>query len=233
MTKADHFSDGSQITRFPERLKEAIGNTSVRKFAQKCGHSESGLRKYLAGKTYPPLDKVMDIAKAADVSVEWLIGIYDDSFIEEQPGEYRISFNDEFILISGYRLEKSTQSCVVNNAPVVPGHRLAFRRSWLKWRGFSEKELVIVWAKGDSMEPTIHNNDTLVVNIARKRPIDGNIYVFRSGEELFVKRYQTLMGAWRLISDNKIYPPLDVPNQEQHSFEVVGQVVHIAKDVGE
>ncbi|CAG9297048.1 XRE family transcriptional regulator [Celerinatantimonas diazotrophica] len=233
MTKADRFSNGSQITRFPERLKEAIGNTSVRKFAQKCGHSESGLRKYLAGKTYPPLDKVIDIAKAADVSVEWLIGIYNDSFIEERPGEYRTSLNDEFTLIPRYRFEEAVENDTVNHAPSASCRCLAFRRNWLTWRGFSEKDLVIVWAKGDSMEPTINNNDTLVVNIARTRPIDGNLYVFRHGEELFIKRYQTLMGDWRLISDNKIYPPLDIPKQEQHQFEVVGQVVHIAKDIGD
>lgn len=104
----------------------------------------------------------------------------------------------------------------------------------MKYRGFNEKDLAIVWAKGDSMEPTIHNNDTLVVHMGRDKPQDGHIYIFRNCEELFVKRYQSMPGAWRLISDNKsLYEPIVIPKEDQHQFEVVGQVVHIAKDIGD
>ncbi|MGR2836458.1 S24 family peptidase, partial [Vibrio vulnificus] len=95
------------------------------------------------------------------------------------------------------------------------------------------KELAIVWANGDSMEPTIHNNDTLVVHMGRNKPQDGHIYIFRNEDQLFVKRYQNILGAWRLISDNKIYDKVDIKKEDQHQFEVVGQVVHIAKDIGD
>lgn len=223
----------AQIDRFKERLKSAIGDESVRSFSKRCGISESVIRKYLNG-SYPVLDKLPSLADAAGTTMEWLIGVDNENELNISDNASMLNIdNSKFALIPGYRIQVSAGNGAFNDDQVVPCRYLAFRRKWLSWRGFSEKDLVIVWAKGDSMEPTINNNDTLVVNMASTRPHDGNIYVFRNGDELFVKRYQTMMGAWRLISDNKIYPPLDIPKQEQYQFEVVGQVVHIAKDVGD
>ncbi|WP_198599155.1 helix-turn-helix domain-containing protein [Vibrio kanaloae] len=157
----------------------------------------------------------------------------DEMSVRESETVYINKFTDEFALIPGYRIQVSAGHGSLNPEQLEPTRHLAFRRKWLKFRGFNEKDLAIVWAKGDSMEPTIHNNDTLVVNMARKKPSDGHIYIFRNGEELFVKRYQSALGSWRLISDNLIYDKLDIPKEEQHQFEVIGQVVHIAKDLGD
>lgn len=210
------------IMRFPERLKEAVGSESVRGFAHKCGLSESGLRKYLSGETYPPLDKLISISEAADRSFNWLCS-----------GEEQAELDDSvFALIPGYNIQVSAGNGTVCHNDEKPFRHLAFRHTWLKSRGFNGEELVVVSAKGDSMEPVINNNDSLVIHIGRTIPRDGYIYVFRNDEELFVKRYQSMLGSWRLISDNPIYSPLDIPKHEQHQFEVIGQVVHIAKDVG-
>jgi transcriptional regulator with XRE-family HTH domain len=45
---------------------------STNAFAQKCGISESIFRKYLAGVSVPGADKLVDIARVADVSLVWL-----------------------------------------------------------------------------------------------------------------------------------------------------------------
>lgn len=142
-------------------------------------------------------------------------------------------FMEEYALIPGYRVQVSAGHGALNCDDKEPVRYLAFRRKWLKYRGFEEHELAIVWAKGDSMEPTIHSNDTLVVHLGRNNPADGHIYIFRNGDELFVKRYQNAFGSWRLISDNPVYDKLDIPKHEQNQFEVIGQVVHIAKDIGD
>ena len=41
----------------------------------------------------------------------------------------------------------------------------------------------------------------------------------------------TLPIAWLLLSDNHLYPPMTIPKDEQHNFQVVGKVVHISHDV--
>lgn len=153
--------------------------------------------------------------------------------VEEPQAVYINQFMEEFVLIPGYRVQVSAGHGSLTQGELEPCRHLAFRRKWLRWRGFDEKELAIVWSKGDSMEPTISNNDTLVVHLGRTRPVDGHIYVVRNDDQLWVKRLQVLPGAWLLLSDNKHYQPIEVPKDEQHTFEVIGQVVHIAHDVGE
>ncbi|PMS50127.1 S24 family peptidase [Vibrio parahaemolyticus] len=173
----------------------------------------------------------------AETQKSLTVGLATDSVSEPTVNYSGISFykdfTEEFALIPGYRVQVSAGHGALNPDELEPTRHLAFRRKWLKFRGFNEKDLAIVWAKGDSMEPTIHNNDTLVVHLGRNKPADGHIYIFRNGEELFVKRYQSMLGTWRLISDNTYYSALDIPKEEQHQFEVVGQVVHIAKDIGD
>jgi len=155
-----------------------------------------------------------------------------DAGVNDERNNY-YTFLEEFALIPGYRVQVSAGHGALTQGEMEPCRHLAFRRKWLKWRGFAEKDLAIVWSKGDSMEPTISNNDTLVVHLGRTRPVDGHIYVVRNDDQLWVKRLQVRPDAWVLISDNTIYPPMTIKKHEQHTFEVIGQVVHISHDVGE
>lgn len=64
----------SGITRFSERLKKAmdlagLNNSQV---AFRAGMSESSIRKYLKGETYPGLDRLVLLASACECSVIWL-----------------------------------------------------------------------------------------------------------------------------------------------------------------
>ncbi|MDO6750036.1 S24 family peptidase, partial [Gilvimarinus sp. 1_MG-2023] len=72
--------------------------------------------------------------------------------------------------------------------------KLAFRRKWLKFKGLHEKDLVVVFAKGDSMEPTISDNNTIMVDTSDTSPQDGRMYVIRVDGHLLVKRTQILPG---------------------------------------
>lgn len=141
-------------------------------------------------------------------------------------------FLTEFVLIPGYSVQVSAGHGATAFEREAPSRFLAYRKKWLQYRGFKESDLVIVWAKGDSMEPTIHNNDTLVINTSRKKPVDGHIYVIRFEDSLWVKRMQVKATSWILLSDNPVYPPMEIKLDEQSSFEVVGQVVNISKDIG-
>ena len=110
--------------------------------------------------------------------------------------------------------------------------RLAFRKDWLLHRGLHEQDLNIVTAKGDSMEPTISSKDTLLVDTSKTNPRDGNIYVIRSGDVLWVKRIQRQVdGNLLLISDNTTYPPMPLMLAEHPDIQVIGQVVQVSKNL--
>jgi SOS-response transcriptional repressor LexA len=57
---------------FSSRLREAIGQKSVYTFSVESGIDQSLLGKYLNGKSVPGLDKLVQIAEAAGVTVGWL-----------------------------------------------------------------------------------------------------------------------------------------------------------------
>lgn len=224
----EHESSNSLVSCFAVRLNEMLNGESLRSFARRTNLSETAIRKYSTGESTPNLERLVAIAQAGGVSVQWLAT---GERLEHKETEPQGKMEDEFVLIPGYNIQVSCGHGAINCEQLEPSRHLAFRRKWLKYKGFNEKDLAIVWAKGDSMHPTISNNDTLVVHIGRKKISDGNIYVLRNDDQLWVKRVQVTPTSWELISDNEHYDKISVPKDEQHTFEVVGQVVHIAKDI--
>ncbi|MGX8942193.1 helix-turn-helix domain-containing protein [Symbiopectobacterium sp. Eva_TO] len=60
------------INRFPERLRYAMNGMSNIELARRCSLSESAIRNYLTGKSYPSLDRLASIAEACDSPLQWL-----------------------------------------------------------------------------------------------------------------------------------------------------------------
>ena len=57
---------------FKCRLRQIIGEESVRSFALRAEISPSVVRQYLAGKSLPALDNLLAMTKAAQVNLLWL-----------------------------------------------------------------------------------------------------------------------------------------------------------------
>lgn len=92
---------------------------------------------------------------------------------------------------------------------------------------FSANEAFIVSAKGDSMEPRIHEGD-LVISQKNSIPNNGDIIVCVLDKEVLVKKYFHQANRITLISiNNEKYPP--VPVSEDDYFKVEGIVRSIIK----
>lgn len=210
-------------TGFAERLRKVIGEGSARAFAHKAGMGDSTFRNILNG-GMPRLDNLLRISNAAGVSVEWLA-------TGKEPAKSDSNFEEEFALIPGYNVQVAAgHGSLVGDES--PSRELAFRRKWLRYRGLHEQDLALVFAKGDSMEPTISDNETVMVDTSEKKLRDGHIYVIRNGDHLLVKRIQTLWNdGVQLLSDNKEYPPQEIANEDMEALQVIGKVVWVGKDL--
>jgi transcriptional regulator with XRE-family HTH domain len=62
-----------EISRFPQRLKLAIGKGSARAFALQCGLSPTVMHQYLTGKSEPTRLALIAMASTAGVNLEWLM----------------------------------------------------------------------------------------------------------------------------------------------------------------
>ena len=82
------------------------------------------------------------------------------------------------------------------------------------------------------MEPTISDNNTLMIDTSQRDMIDGSIYVIRTDNHLVVKRVQKLINkGLLLLSDNKDYKEQMIEPNEANDLEVIGRVVWIGKDI--
>ena len=153
-----------------ERLKLALGRKSFRSIAMTIGLSDSGLKRYFNDGTVPPIDKALDLSHALGVDFLWLC-TGEGSPYPEQPNVIGFSpksdKSDEFTLIDSYAIYASAGhgSEIGHELQTEP---MSFRTDWLKKEGFSPDRLAVIRAKGDSMEPTISDNDVILVLLIEK-----------------------------------------------------------------
>lgn len=92
--------------------------------------------------------------------------------------------------------------------------------------GNNYKDISIITASGDSMQPTFNCGDWLFVDQAVKFYEDDGVYVFMSGAGLRVKRLQKLInGELKVISDNQKYKSETLECNELNSIKICGKVV--------
>ena len=190
------------------------------------------LSRYMRGDSQPGFKVIANLCSPVGVDLNWVAtgtGPMRLSAQTECAGSSELE--DEFALIPGYSIQVAAGDGALPGAEQAT-RKLAFRRKWLRFRGLNEKDLALVFAKGDSMEPTIDDNNTVMIDTNQKELRDGSIYVIRTNDHLIVKRIQTRLGKQvLLISDNKAYPPIEVSMDEANDLEVIGRVVWIGKDV--
>ena len=92
------------------------------------------------------------------------------------------------------------------------------------------EDLRILMVRGDSMEPEMREGDRLMVDTARRRPDEGELFVLWDGNGLVVKRVEPARGdgppRLRLLSTNPAYEPYECLAEE---VNVVGKVVWALK----
>lgn len=169
---------------------------------------------------------IQSIVENFQIDANWLIGKGGNFHPIEEIDK------DEYAYIPMYDVEVSAGNGAAAYGVAEPANYLAYRKDWLKLRGLFAKDLNCVTARGDSMEPTIHSKDMLLVDTSKNNPRDGQIYVIRSGETLWVKRIQKQIdGSLLLISDNDTYPLMSLMLADHPDIQVIGQVIQISKDL--
>lgn len=215
-------------------MKEVIAHIHTRlnmgfeEIAAELGIENERFQRILEGEMEPPLLVLEGLVTKFGIDAQWLLT--GKSYTTEASSEK--SSNDDYSYIPMFDVEVSAGNGAAAYGVTDPAMHLAFRKDWLKSRGLFAKDLNCVVARGDSMEPTINSKDTLLVDTSKNNPRDGQIYVIRSGDTLWVKRIQKQIdGSLLLISDNETYPPMSLTLADHPDIQVIGQVVQISKDL--
>lgn len=198
-------------------------------------YDHSVISRVESGKTALRLDGLTKAAVVLNVSIDYLTGLTDDptpaavladrvetSMIPQQTDE-----------ISGTRQVEVRELAAAAGGGAgadderVVG-RVAFRRTWLDRHGLDPKSCTVIGVMGESMDPTLPEGCSILVDRDHKGLRDGRIFVVRTDDGLVVKRAgKDQSGDWLMLSDNDSpdWPPLPWPQDAK----VIGEVKWMAR----
>jgi phage repressor protein C with HTH and peptisase S24 domain len=224
------------IHRDLPQLEGERGQTGLVKAS---GASKSVVNQWLTGKI-----KSMDIRYALNLERElgfshiWLMTGEGDRHHAPLHGignamAVRAAANDdaEFVQIQMVKLRLSAGITGFQTEPEQrDGGTLGLRRSWIERHQLRPEHLIAIVVKGESMEPSLYEDDIVIVNTLDTKPVDGAVYAFNYEGEAVVKRLTRDAGQWWLTSDN--------PNQRKYYRKqckgseclVIGRVVRKESD---
>ena len=128
--------------------------------------------------------------------------------------------HSDYMLIPKLKISGSVGPGIQNYEEGEIEKYLSFGLSWLNKKNCDKKSLRIISAKGDSMSPHIEHGDSVMVDTSKVELEDGEIFAFRVGDEVRIKRFRKKDdGRWYIISDN--------PDRYRHPDEPVNENINI------
>ena len=223
------------------RLRKAreLRGVSQLQLANRLDNARHMISMVEHGRSGLSLASLSAAAQALGVSTDFLFGLTDDPTpahdlarslatsggrvrdLEEQ--QARAGSADDSDHVDVCELAAAAGGGAVDDDERIVGH-LKFPREWLDSHGLAARECRIIRVLGESMEPTLADGCSVLVDRASRRRRTGRIYVVRTDEGLVVKRAgRDGAGGWRLVSDHpdkQAWPTLPWPDDAP----VIGEV---------
>lgn len=159
-------------------------------------------------------------ARAFRVSAEWLLfgqGEPDTSSPEPDKGDD---------LVPVYDVEVSAGNGLIPSENEWPVDHLSFPPGYLRHiTSAPVRNLAIVTVRGDSMAPTLHDKDVVMIDTTKRSLAYDGLFVLNLDGALHVKRITrgNRSGMIRIMADNReTYPPYERAMEE---VEAVGKVL--------
>lgn len=106
-----------------------------------------------------------------------------------------------------------------------PPIKLRFRKTSVNRQNIDPARSMVIYVRGNSMEPLMYSGDQIMIDTSRTTIRDGELYVIRVDDDEMVKRLYRRPGDRVLVqSENPAFPPYEVSLNEP-GFTVLGQVV--------
>lgn len=132
------------------------------------------------------------------------------------------------VFIKEYEIHLAAGNGTVVYDEVAEGAPKSYDINWLSSQGLTPEFLRRFKVKGGSMERTLFNEDTVLVNLKETTPQNDKVFALLVDGELRVKRLYTKIGGGLIIhSDNPDWVPRQeelTPEQVEASVRIIGRV---------
>jgi phage repressor protein C with HTH and peptisase S24 domain len=229
---------GASRPAFVARLQVILRHwPSADRLARAVGVSPSAFRKWLRGEAEPSRERLVALADATSVSIAWLAkGEGPEPQFHDVPRAERsaalgspseVGLDARGYVLLPKRSEAAAAGAATPAPPTLRSEFIAFSHDWIRDTfSLGPEDLLLEAAVGESMQPTIRDNDLLLIDMTDRKLREFGIYVLEFRGERLVKRVQRkLDGSLLLISDNAIYEPERIPPERAHEVTVIGRVV--------
>lgn len=216
----------SSIVEVGTRLSSIIEKIGGLKQSSKIASvTPEQVAKWRDGKARMPLAAAAALAAAGECSLDWLAFGGDQSQSANILDAKNDMDRDGYVYIPRYDLKASAgRGALVDEENIVD--YMAFREEWVRSRLHADaKDLALLEADGDSMEPTIESGDLLLVDRSITSFQNDAIYIIGRGDQLIVKRLHSLQsGVIVIMSDNDTYPPETLTLQEAGALRIAARL---------
>ena len=204
---------------------------NARQVAELADINKSFVYDIMRGRSENPnLEKLDRVARVVKVDRNWLLhGMGDlegESPIIEDPAQ-------AFVAIPSVEVTVAMGGGSIISDEIETGKPYHFQRSWiLHDLKANPSALRIMHVEGDSMMPTLHSGDVVLVDLDRTSPTPPGIFVLFDGVGLVAKRLEYIpnndMPKFRVISDNTFYSPYERTADE---INIVGRIRWFAREL--
>lgn len=140
----------------------------------------------------------------------------------------QIPDTDEYVVIAQYDVAGSCGDGSLIGDVFIKGG-LVFSRAWLKSQNLPEPELLaVIYAKGESMYPSVEDGQVLLANTQFGELISGKVYLICIDGQLFIKRLINMVTHWVIRSDNpdkNAYPDIQVSKDQLTGIDIQARIV--------
>ena len=152
---------------------------------------------------------------------------------EVQKAPVSETLNENVLMIDSFSsINVSAGFGSFNEGVTKPDEQTPYSAALLRKLGVNPKYAAVFWADGISMRPTIDDGDQMLVDLKRKEIKGDKIYLVQNGSSVGVKRVKIRWDGVELISDNREeYPPIILSKDEAENLQVIGQLVHLGKNM--
>jgi phage repressor protein C with HTH and peptisase S24 domain len=193
------------------------------RLADLCGMHYNTLALIERSKQEASLEQLATLARALKTDfVDLAYGLH-NAAAEGSSGSQPF---EDFELIEHVDARASAGQGTVNTSAEIIG-KFAYKRSWLKAKGYDAKSLRIITATGDSMASRINHGDILLCNFNVNSFGDDGVYIIEMGDSTFVKLLQKdfATGGLAVLSYNPAYKLQKLSPERASELHISAKVV--------